>query len=162
MHPVRRKAEAERDDLGQVVRAFEEEAEEAPHPRAAEEGVVSSEEIELEEKVVRGEDGGDGGDPVHLEALLMEEELEARHLGHYTPRVLRTRLRHQADPMDSVRAPRSPFLHDLEGFTAELCADEGRLGWVEAPGLSPDVRLVGAAPAANRGERARREAAPEH
>ena len=84
MHAVRRKAEAERDDLGQleVVRAFEEEAEEAPHPRADEEGVVSSEEIELEEEVVRREDGGDGGDPVHFEALLMEEELEARHLVH--------------------------------------------------------------------------------
>ena len=82
VHPVRRKAEAERDDLGKVVRAFEEEAEEAPHPRADEEGVVSSEEIELEEEVVRREDGGDGGDPIHLEALLMEEELEARHLVH--------------------------------------------------------------------------------
>jgi hypothetical protein len=45
---------------------------------------------------------------------------------------------------------------------AELRADEGRLGWVEPPGLAPDVRLVGAAPATNRSVGARSEAAPEH
>ena len=70
MHAVRRKAGAERDDLGQVVSAFEEEAEEAPHPRADEEGAVCSEEVELEEEVVRREDGGDGGDPVLMSSIL--------------------------------------------------------------------------------------------
>jgi hypothetical protein len=92
--------------------------------------MVASLEVELEEEVLRRKDGRDGGNAVHLEALLVEEELKARHLVHQTPRVLGTDFGDETDPMNRIRAPVRPLLHARENLPAKLGPNKSSLGSV--------------------------------
>ena len=90
--------------------------------------MVASLEVELEEKVLRRKNGGVGGNAVHLEALLVEEEPKARHLVHQAIRVLGTYFGDKTDPMNRIRAPVRPLLHARENFPAKLGSNNSSLG----------------------------------
>ena len=130
VHPVSGQPKTERDGVRDVVRPFEGKPEETPHPRADQERMVASLEVELEEEVLRRKNSRDGGNAVHLEALLVEEELKTRHLVHQAPRVLGTDFGDETNPMNRIRAPAGPLLHARENLSAKLGPNKGSLGLV--------------------------------